>query len=69
MGQEDNFVTVERCEGHRREMYSKNNKQDVAIGSLQTDVSFVKVILFAILGTLVTGFAGTIFTLLKVFQA
>lgn len=61
----DKFVTCEECYEHRHEVDLRNNKQDVILAKLDTEVGLVKKLMFSILGVLISGFVGTIFAVLS----
>ena len=52
------YVTREQCAAHRFE-------QDLDITKLNTEVNVFKKLVWSILGVLVSGFAGTIFSILS----
>lgn len=62
----DEYVTCEQCEKLRKEIYEVNQNQSITLAELQTRTGLIEKIMFAILGTLITGFAGTIFAVLSV---
>lgn len=59
------FVTCEECYEHRHEIDIRNNKQDIILTKLETEVGMVKKIMYSILGVLISGFVGTIFAVLS----
>lgn len=63
---ENLFVTHEQCEGYRNRFREKNEKQDITLAVFETEIGFVKKIMYSILGVLISGFAGTIFAVLSI---
>lgn len=62
----DKYVTCNECFEHREQYSDKLKQQEVTLASLQTETQMVKNIMYSILGTLVAGFAGTIFAILTI---
>lgn len=62
----DKYVTCEECYEHRNEINERNNKQDLILTKLDTEVGMVKKIMYSILGVLISGFVGTIFAVLSI---
>ena len=60
------YVTRDQCEIYRSELSEKNNEQDVVLARYEAEMSFMKKIMFSILGVLVSGFTGTIFAILSI---
>lgn len=60
------YITCEQCEAYRKEIYDVNQDQNLTLAELKTRTGLIEKIMFAILGTLITGFAGTIFAVLSV---
>lgn len=59
------FVTKGECAAFRQDYNREIHEQDIDITTLKTEVSIFKTLVFSILGTLVAGFAGTIFSILS----
>ena len=62
----DKYVTCEECYEYRTEINERNNKQDLILTKLDTEVGMVKKIMYSILGVLISGFVGTIFAVLSI---
>lgn len=60
------YVTHEQCSEHRREICEINQEQDISIITLETKMTMVEKIMWSILGVLIAGFAGTIFSILSI---
>lgn len=65
MGENEQYVTCEKCESHRNDFAEREGQQDILISALQADNAYNKNLLMCIFGTLVIGFAGTIFAVLS----
>lgn len=59
------FVTKDQCAAFRQEYNKEIHEQDIDITTLKAEVSIFKTLVLSILGTLVAGFAGTIFSILS----
>ena len=59
------FVSVDQCAAFRQSYSREIHEQDIDITQLKTEVGIFKTLVFSILGTLVAGFAGTIFSILS----
>ena len=62
----DKYITCEECYEHRTEINERNNKQDLILTKLDTEVGMVKKIMYSILGVLISGFVCTIFAVLSI---
>lgn len=58
-------VSREECEAYRNELIEVNNRQDITLAKVDTELSYIKKIMFSILSVLISGFAGTIFAILS----
>ena len=63
------YMTCEKCQEYmsdlKEEMRSADSAQNLTLTKLDTEMSFVKKIMWSILGVLISGFAGTIFAVLS----
>lgn len=59
------YVTTDQCSAFRQGYNKEIHEQDIDITMLKTEVGIFKTLVFSILGTLVAGFAGTIFSILS----
>ena len=57
------FVTREQCAFYRQEFDEENHEQELRYTKLDTEVSIFKGITLGILGVLVAGFAGVIWSI------
>lgn len=57
------FVTREQCAFYRKGYDEENHEQDLKYTKLDTEVSIFKGITLGILGVLVAGFAGVIWSI------
>lgn len=62
----DICVTREECAVYRNEINTKNQNQDIVLTRIDTEVGFLKKIMYSILGVLISGFIGTIFAVLSI---
>lgn len=62
---EQHFITHEECEAYRKGIYKTNNEQDKILERNSTEIEFLKKISYSILGVLVSGFVGVIFSVLS----
>lgn len=63
---EEKYVTKTECFSHRTELEKANKEQDIILTRLDTEVHILKKIMYSILGVLISGFAGTIFSILSI---
>lgn len=63
---EEKYVTKTECFSHRTELEKANKEQDIILTKLDTEVHILKKIMYSILGVLISGFAGTIFSILSI---
>lgn len=61
-----NYVSCEECVEHRKELELKNAKQDEEMHVIKAELGIFKKLAYAILTTLIGGFAGTIFAVLSI---
>ena len=61
----NDYVTCEQCQEYRDKLLIADQEQNLTLIKLDTEMSFVKKIMWSILGVLISGFAGTIFAVLS----
>ena len=59
------YVTCEECQGYRAAINEEEQKQELKMTRMDTELGIFKKLAWSILGVLVSGFAGTIFAVLS----